>query len=69
MARGMTQGNIPPPPRFQIRLGGHLDVDTIPAHRRRRLRPRRTMMRCDGVRHRDCFFYTVLGVDKREDVR
>ena len=50
-----------------MRLGGHLGVDTNP--RRRRLRPRRTMMRCDGVRFRDCFFYTVLGVDKREDVR
>ena len=69
MARGMTQGNIPPP-RCQIRLGGHLGVDRNPARcRRRRLRPRRTMMRCDGVRHRDYFFYTVLGVDNREDVR
>ena len=51
-----------------MRLGGHLAVDTNP-RRRRRLRPRRTMMRCDGVRFRDCFFYTVLGVDNREDVR
>ena len=57
-----------PPPRCQMRLGGHLGVDTNP-RRRRRLRPRRTMMRCDGDRFRDCFFYTVLGVDNREDVR
>ena len=46
MARGKRKSNISPP-RCQIRLGGHLCVETIPPRcrrRRRPLRPRRTMI-------------------------